>query len=234
MRRIILIDMDETLGTFTEIGTFLTALLDLCPRLDYNTEFFKAMNLFTGFHRPRIVQILKHMTILRTSENVSKIVLYTNNQGSNEWVRLIASYFDTQVGCRVFDDIIFSYMINGNINDHRRTTHDKVLCDVYNCINIYSPTKFLFIDDQLHNGMVHKDVTYLRVEPYVYYMEYSRMATLYHNTYVLDDMNQEEFVTAIVFLMSRYGYVNISNNRPHSKYVRLSNKIMNQLISFSR
>lgn len=234
MRKIILIDMDETLGTFTEISVFLGALTDLCQGLDYTTEFFKAMEVFTCFQRPRIIDLLKYMVNLRKMNTISDIVLYTNNQGSNEWVKLIAYFFDTKVGSRVFDDIIFSYIIGNTINDSRRTTQDKVLPDVRRALNINSPTRFLFIDDQLHNGMLSQDVTYLRIEPYIYHMNFSHMAKLYHDTYIIDGINIEEFVTSMIFLMSRRRYSVWDNNRSHDKYLRLSNKIMEQIVSFSR
>jgi hypothetical protein len=234
MRRIILIDMDETLGTFTQISTFLTALTDLCNGLDYNKEFFNAMNLFTCFQRPGIIPILKHMVSLRNTDTINKIVLYTNNQGSNEWVRLIASFFDSQVGCRVFDDIIFAYTVHGRINDIRRTTDEKILDDVHRCIDMYCPTKFLFIDDVLHRGMVRNEVTYLRIEPYTYSMSSAHMAAMYHNRYIKHDIPQEEFVTSIVYLMSMYKHKHTNINRSRDKYMRLSDKIMKQLIHFSR
>ena len=57
--KILVFDMDETLGHFVELSMFLDALHDFYNKKVENTHFFKILDLFPEFLRPNIVKILK-------------------------------------------------------------------------------------------------------------------------------------------------------------------------------
>jgi hypothetical protein len=205
MERIVVFDMDETLGTFVQINLFIIALIKLVPSLDHTTEFYKVMKLFSVFHRPYIVRILKYVCLQRDNGNINRIVLYTNNTGDPLWVRHITSFFETQTNCKIFDDHIFAYNVNGKIIDNRRTTNNKTVNDLYKCLKLKSRCDICFIDDQIHSEMIRADVTYIHVPPYKYMMNYHEMALLYHNRYPLYDKNK--FIHDITSILYFYGNI---------------------------
>lgn len=204
MERIIVFDMDETLGTFIQIHVFISAIVKLIPSLDHTTEFCKLMDLFSIVQRPYIVNILKYACSQRDNGNIDRIVLYTNNRGTPLWVSHIASFFERQTKCKIFDDCIYAYNIDGRIIDNRRTTNDKTVSDLYRCLNIKTKCDICFIDDQYHARMVHPDVTYLQIKPYNYAMSYREMALLYHNRYPL--YNKKKFIEDITTIIEYSGH----------------------------
>lgn len=201
MNRIVVFDMDETLGTFFHLSVFLKALTTLFPYLDYDAEFNKTMNLFSILHRPYIKDILRYVCKARRNGNISRIILYTNNRGDPSWARRITGYFENVLKCKIFDDIIFAYMVNGKIIDGRRTTNDKTITDLRRCSRIANTTQICFIDDQYHEDMNHPNVTYIKVPPYNYSIGYHEMVTLYYSKYPIC-RNKPEFISNMVHYMN--------------------------------
>ena len=98
--KIVVFDMDQTLGCFEEIGMFWDALNKIKER-DEN-HFFEVMDLFPEFLRPKILTILKSILIKKSQGKCSKIMIYTNNNGPKTWSQMIANYFEHKLGEKVF------------------------------------------------------------------------------------------------------------------------------------
>jgi len=159
---LIVFDVDETLGAF---GAFS----DLCNRVSpYRVTYSLFSHLLDRnphFLRPGILDILsvvKHNKMLRKCG----VVLYTNNQGPNEWVDMIRAYIEQKLRYPLFDQVIRAYKINGVQVEKHRTQHDKSLKDLLACTKSPKKTEVFFVDDQFHPEMVQKNVHYFHIRPY--------------------------------------------------------------------
>jgi hypothetical protein len=158
---LIVFDVDETLGAFS-------AFSDYCNKVSPNISFQLFNHLLDQnpqFLRPGILDILsivKHNKMLRKC----RVVLYTNNQGPNEWVDMIRAYIERRLQYQLFDQVIRAYKINGVHIEKKRTQHDKSLKDLLACTKMHSKTNVFFVDDQFHPEMVKKNVHYFHIRPY--------------------------------------------------------------------
>ena len=62
-KKIVVFDLDETLGYFVELGIFCDAIENYLQRDITNSEFNKIMDLFPEFMRPNIIQILDYLKL---------------------------------------------------------------------------------------------------------------------------------------------------------------------------
>ena len=60
-----------------------------------NQDFFnKTLDLYPEFNRPNIIKILNYLKHKKQTNMCHKIMIYTNNQGANDWAKMIISYFE--------------------------------------------------------------------------------------------------------------------------------------------
>jgi hypothetical protein len=226
INRILVFDMDETLGHFVELGMFLDAINKFYNKKIETTHIFKTIDLFPEFIRPNIVKMLKYINHKRNRKHCNKIVIYTNNQGQKSWAELIASYFEYRVYANVsnanvsnanvsssnisnkklFDTIIAAYKIGGKQIEEHRTTHDKTVSDLIRCSNIDSNTKICFLDDQYHPLMKDKNVYYINCKPYVYNLSFEEMAERYFNAF-----SEMVIIEKTLFIKEIKSYMNMYN-----------------------
>jgi hypothetical protein len=214
--KILVFDMDETLGHFVELSMFLDALNDFYNKKVENTHFFKILDLFPEFIRPNMVKILKYINNKRHRKHCNKIIIYTNNQGQKSWAERIASYFEYRVNKRnnvsvekktLFDTIIAAYKIGGKQIEADRSTHDKTVPDLIRCSKINENTKICFLDDQYHPLMEDKNVYYINCKPYVYNLSFEEMAERYFNKFSeMVIIEKSIFVKQIKTFMNMYKF----------------------------
>lgn len=205
--KIIVFDLDETLGCFTEIGIFWEALEKFYETNLLNESFYDVIDLFSHFLRPNILNILEYVKNKKINNECDKIMIYTNNQGPKTWVTMISNYFNNKLGYKVFDNIIAAFKISGKIIEFNRTSHDKSVEDLIRCTRISQNTEICFIDDQYHPLMNMDNVYYINVKPYIYSMPYEQMAEKYYN-HQQDNIKvkKEEFINFIINFMKQYNY----------------------------
>ena len=175
----IVFDVDETLGYFSQLGSFIDAISFY--NKDFSGSVFERFNeildLFPEFVRPKMIETLKYIHEKKGSGTCSGVFIYTNNQGPRTWVQHIAKYFDYKVGnverndrndtINLFDKIIAAYMINGKVVEPGRTSQNKTYDDLLRITGISSQAEVCFVDDLNHPDMRHENVLYLNVKPYV-------------------------------------------------------------------
>ena len=205
--KIIVFDLDETLGCFTEIGIFWEALENFYETNLLYESFYDVIDLFSDFLRPNILNILEYVKNKKLKNECDKIMIYTNNQGPKSWVNMLSNYFNHKIGYKVFDNIIAAFKIGGKIIEFNRTSHDKSVEDLIRCTRINPNTEICFIDDQYHPLMNMENVYYINVKPYIYSMPYEEMAEKYYN-HQQDNINvkKEEFINFIINFMKQYNY----------------------------
>ena len=95
--KIIVFDLDETLGCFTEISIFWNALENFYGLNLLNESFYDIIDLFSDFLRPNILNILEYIKDKKINNECDKVMIYTNNQGPKSWVNMISTYFNNNI-----------------------------------------------------------------------------------------------------------------------------------------
>ena len=222
--KIVVFDLDETLGCFVELGMFCDALEQVSGHPIEQVHFFEIMTLFPEFMRPNIIRILSYLLKKKRGGACKKIMIYTNNQGPRSWTENIAAYFSHILGDKVFDDIILAFKVHGKQVEICRTSHDKSVKDLVNCTKIPKDTHVCFLDDQFHPEMEHNNVFYINVKPYTHNVPFKDMAERYYAKYPLYNMDRDIFHKKIVEHMKRYNFTVVSKSPESNKIDRIISK----------
>ena len=176
-QKIVVFDLDETLGYFSQFGIFWNVLkryihskplLSEKVKID-QTLFNNILDLYPEYLRPNIINILTYLKKRKIQNHCSKLMIYTNNQGPNEWASYLQGYFEYKMGgYNLFDQIIRAYKVGNERVEFYRTSHDKSHEDLVNCTKIPDTTQICFLDDVFHPKMENPNVYYINVKPYTY------------------------------------------------------------------
>ena len=204
--KIVVFDLDETIGYFTEISIFWDALEEFYGHNLLNDKFFELLNVFPEVFRPNILKILD---VLHRKKSCSKIYIYTNNQGPKSWVTMLSEYMNMKLGYKIFDYIIAAYKIRGKQIEPKRTSHEKSVADLIGCTNIPANTEICFIDDLYHPLMDKENVYYINIKPYRVSIPFEEMATRYYDAVLskIPTIKKPDFVARIVSFMKQYNYM---------------------------
>lgn len=171
-QKVVVFDLDETLGYFQEIAVFhdimsrymrandetrrrlLHHMFDLCP------EYF----------RPNIMEVFGFLKEKKQSGECSMVMIYTNNQGSVDWTDMITSYIHKKINYLLFDHVVKAFKVNGEVVEVCRRTHEKTRKDLLRCAKLPSNSQICFIDD--HQFKYMNDVYYIKVHPYVHNLSF--------------------------------------------------------------
>ncbi len=230
-KKIVVFDLDETLGNFVELGMFCDALSSYKNKDITDNEFIEIMDMFPEFLRPNIVSILKYVMTKRKNGKCSKIMIYTNNRGPKEWSEKISRYFNIKTGGKTFNQIIAAFKVRGEIIEVERTTNHKSLSDLIKCANLPKNTEICFIDDQYHCLMDDNKVFYINIKPYIHNLPYREMAERYFKKIMTG--NKEKFIDYIHNFMSKYNFNVIKKNTDDNAIdIIISKKLMQCLKDF--
>jgi hypothetical protein len=184
--KIVVFDLDETLGYFTELGMFWDCLKDYLKQENKpiltQTDFNDVLDLFPEFLRPNIINILAYLKKKKESKCCHKMMIYTNNNGSPEWAHHIISYFESKIKYKLIDQLIAAFKINGKQVEICRTTYNKTHNDLIRCTKIPANTEICFLDDIFHPGMVNENIYYINIKPYYYDLKFNDMIHKFMNS----------------------------------------------------
>lgn len=178
--KIVVFDLDETMGYFAEFGMFWDAIKSYLRKTNYDikmeqTMFNNILNLYPEFIRPHILNILSYLKKQKKMLNCSKIVIYTNNQAPKEWALMIKTFFENKLSYKLFDHLIGAFKINGKQVELCRTSHFKTYNDLIQCIKIPDNTKICFLDDTFYPEMATSNVYYINIKPYIHNLPYETL-----------------------------------------------------------
>ena len=112
--KIVVFDLDETLGYFTEFGIFWESLKYIFPSIKFSQkEFNQILDLYPEFLRPNILNILNYLKEKKKLICCHKMMIYTNNNGPKEWCKFIIKYFENKIDFKLIDHVISAFKING-------------------------------------------------------------------------------------------------------------------------
>ena len=213
-KKIVVFDLDETLGYFTELSIFWNALENYYGVNLFNEQFYEVLDIFSEFLRPNIIDILQFLKEKKINKECDQIMIYTNNQGPKTWVYMLSNYFNDKISYKLFDKIIAAFKVNGKIVEINRTSHDKSVEDLVRCTKIQSDTEICFIDDQYHPLMNNDNVYYINLKPYIFTIPFPEMADRY---YELNKYNLKKEISKISFNQAITNYMNRYNIRIKEK-----------------
>jgi hypothetical protein len=177
--KIVVFDLDETLGYFTQYGIFWDSLANYLKIKNKGTlnqsDFDETLELFPEFIRPNIINILNYLKNKKKTNCCHKMMIYTNNTGPREWARHIVSYFEKKINYKLIDQIIAAFKINGKKVEICRTTQNKTHKDLIKCTKIPIDAEICFIDDFFYPEMTHDNIYYINIKPYYYDLQFEYM-----------------------------------------------------------
>lgn len=224
--KIVVFDLDETLGYFVELGLFwdcLQTYINKCAGeriILGQTEFNCIMDLFPEFIRPNMFQILQYIQYKKNYHKCDKIMIYTNNQRPVEWAQYIKTYFEKKTSAYIFDQIINAFKVNGKFVELLRTSHKKTHNDLVKCTKLPQETQICFFDDTLHLGMCSDNIYYINLKPYIYKLQYEVLIRRFlksenqaiKHVQQLAVANVTEFKKTMLELLHEYDYKYVKKN----------------------
>ena len=239
--KIVVFDLDETLGYFMEFGMFWDALTNYIKYKKLNVEinqtlFNNLLDLYPEFLRPEIMPILTYIKTKKEKNICSKIMIYTNNQGPDEWAKYILNYFDNKLNYKLFDKIIGAFKIRGKTVEMCRTTHMKTHADFIKCTKLPQNTHICFLDDVFYPDMTNDNIYYINIKPYIHDLEFNKMIDrLLVNTKVINyDLNTcKDCKQFLLSYLNKYNYIYKQKIREDLNLDEIiSKKIMQHLHKF--
>lgn len=168
--KVVVFDLDETLGYFSQLGLFWEILKKHLQRDLHQKDFNELLDLYPEYIRPNLISLLNFLKYKKQKNICNGIMIYTNNQGPREWVTLIKNYFDNRLKYSLFDQIVAAFKVNGKVLEIGRTTHDKCIGDFMHCTKLPENTRICFLDDVYHPGMTGENVYYINLKPYIHHL----------------------------------------------------------------
>lgn len=191
--RIVVFDLDETLGYFMELGMFWDSLKNYIINnniqitIDQNL-FNKILDLYPEFLRPNIIGILNYLKKKKEKNHCDKLMIYTNNQGPKEWAKYIMNYFESKLNFKIFDQIIAAFKVNGKQVELCRTTNMKTHKDLIKCTKIPEETYICFLDDVFYPGMSNDKIYYINIRPYIYDLSFDEMINRFQKSGIIESL----------------------------------------------
>lgn len=238
--RIVVFDLDETLGYFMELGMFWDALKSyikhkqITQSITTQNMFNNILDLYPEFLRPNIINILNYLKKKKDKNHCHKLMIYTNNQGPVEWANYIMKYFEEKINYKIFDQIIAAFKVQGKQVELCRTTHMKTHQDLIKCTKLPEETQICFLDDVFYPDMSNEKIYYINVKPYIHDLEFNDMINRFLNSNILvcEPTSCRAYILAF---MNRYNYIYVGKStetQNADKFV--SKKILQHLHIFFR
>ena len=208
-KKVVVFDLDETLGSFGQFGSFCMLLDEYYDDDDkaYNI-FNELLDLYPEYPRPYILNVLRYLLQKKKDGKCKAVMIYTNNQGERAWVEHIKAYFETKLKSKIFEQIISAFKVDGKVVEVNRTTHDKTINDFFRCTKLPKDIEICFVDDLFHPRMEDDNVYYIHVKGYKHYLPSSVIIKRFLNSNLAKDMkdNQVEREKFTSYMMSRLNY----------------------------
>lgn len=192
--KVVVFDVDETLGNFSQFAIFTHAIEDYFDKPDITYRHFNDLvDLYPEIIRPSMLRILEYIRKKKNSMPGSKVMIYTNNMGPDKWVAHIRKYFEyklraaaaaagTSSGGLAIIPPLFDHTIGGFKPQNavstpgpafpQRTTKEKTVNELVRCARLPSDIEICFLDDVYHPKMTDERVYYIKLHPYHSYIPF--------------------------------------------------------------
>lgn len=179
---VIVFDLDETLGSFGQLSYFWKLTKDYLKNNELHKKyFFNIIDNFPLFFRPNLLKLLNFIKNKKVEKKCDYVIIYTNNNGPNEWANVIKDYLHYKLNYNLFDRIIRAFEARGSRVEMCRTMNSKSYDDFISCTKLPYNTQVCFLDDVYHKPMENKNVDYIKLEPYQYSTDLNLLAKTFYN-----------------------------------------------------
>lgn len=204
--KVVVFDVDETLGNFAQFSIFGHVLEDYFndPNIMYR-HFNDLVDLYPEIIRPNMVRILDYIRKKKNDGICSKVMIYTNNTAPDKWVSHIRQYFENKLrhtasttskgsgsdkGLAIipplFDHIIGGFKPSSSSSSSssypHRTTSEKTIDDLIHCSRLPANIEVCFLDDLNHPKMIDECVYYIKLQPYYSYIPFETFVIRFLNS----------------------------------------------------
>ena len=236
--KIVVFDLDETLGYFMELGMFWDALKAYIKykqlKITMDQSLFNdILDLYPEFLRPNITGILNYLKDKKEKNHCGKLMIYTNNQGPLEWAKYIIKYFENKINYKIFDQIIGAFKIQGKRVEVCRTTHMKTHKDLIKCTKIPEDTQICFLDDVYYPDMSNEKIYYINLKPYIHDLDFDDMISRLIKSDILSPEDPTSCKSFMLTFLKRFNYIYVSKTAETQQVDKiLSKKILQHLQLF--
>ena len=238
--KIVVFDVDETLGYFVEFGIFWESLNVYIKNhhIDYELsqhDFNKILDLYPEFIRPNILSILNYLKHKKISKACNGVMIYTNNQGPKQWVLYIKEYFEHKIKYKLFNHIISAFKVNGKHIELCRSSHDKTYDDFIKCSKVPDDVQICYLDDTYYPEMNAENVYYIKVKPYTHELSFENMintfiSSEYGKTIITDKHYFSNFMKEHI---NKYQFIYVAKHKSEYDIDKIiTKKIMVHLQNF--
>jgi len=220
--KIVVFDLDETLGYFTQFGIFWDSIVSYAKSKNHETlsqsEFDDTLDLFPEVIRPNIINILAYLKDRKNANHCHKMMVYTNNNGPREWAQKIVQYFENKIKYKLIDQVIAAFKVNGETIEVGRTSSSKTYDDLVRCSKIPPNAEICFLDDTLYPGMTNDKIYYINIKPYFHDLQFEYMLDTFKNSGVGRKVinSDDKFDAKIMNNIKLYNYK--CNNKDSKEY----------------
>ena len=237
-KKLIVFDLDETIGHFEEFGRFIDGLAALSEggqfqhhhktnAFEHITQkhFDELLDLYPEFFRPHIFTIFKQLAKKKKRDKNLKVAIYTNNMGPRSWTLHIKNYIEHKIKSKLFDKIITGYRPHEKGNC--RSTHSKTHKDLIKCVKLPKNTNVVFFDDQYHPKMKHDNIHYVHLIPYARSIKFLEMIKRFirankkgkfgKSFAFKPNLTEEKFIATMYQILQKLGRQQITYVVKHTK-----------------
>lgn len=217
--KIVVFDLDETLGYFTQYGIFWDCLTNYIKKKGKfqlsQSNFDETLDLFPEFLRPNIINILTYLKTKKKTNCCHKMMIYTNNSGPREWAKNLLSYFEKKINYKLIDQIIAAFKINGKRIEICRTTQNKTHKDLIKCTKIPFDAEICFMDDSFYPEMANDKIYYINIKPYYHDIEFKTMIDRFINSNIGKSIieDPDDFLNSIIQDIEVYKYTVVAKDK---------------------
>jgi len=222
--KVVVFDVDETLGNFIQFSLFGNALENYFNRPGIIYKYFNDLvDLYPEIIRPNMVRILEYIRKKKNSGVCSKVMIYTNNMGPEKWVAHIRQYFESKLrdsvqltnsGAKYENGLaiippLFDHTIGGfNPNKKERitrttgyperTTSEKTVKELIRCSRLPSEIEICFLDDLQHPKMIDERVYYIKLQPYHSFIPFEIFVVRFLNSALYRDVFDKFNIPSVI------------------------------------
>ena len=226
-RKVIVFDLDETIGSFADLEILWTALGELDCFKQTQESFNSLLDIYPEFLRYGILNILDFLQYKKQRGDCYRLFIYTNNRFPKQWTSMCIAYLEQKhkfVG--LFDQLICAFKIGDNVIEPSRTTSDKNHSDFIRCSLIPKTSEICFVDDRYFENMESGRVYYIQPKPYFHKL---LTADIVSRVCESDIASRTDRSVLYRYLYEKFTYVNTVPKRAEEIAI---DKIVSQKIMF--
>jgi hypothetical protein len=249
-QRVVVFDIDETLGNFAQLSIFGHVLEDYYDKPGLTYRYFNDLvDIYPEIIRPSMVRILEYIRKKKNAGVCNKVMIYTNNMGPAKWISCIRQYFETKLrataaataaaasasGGLAIIPPLFDHTIKPKTEDSadihspqpqlypERTTNDKTVSDFIRCGRLPRDIEICFLDDIQHPKMVDERVYYIKLQPYHSYIPFEMFVIRFLNSALYRDIFDKFTVPSTAYITSAAAKKQILSIEIHNLFLKYAN-----------